>query len=317
MMRIVSLLPSATEIIAEIGLGEDLVGVTHECDWPPRVRSLPKVTHTLIPTEASSREIDSLVRERLATGRALYTLDLPALEALAPDLIVTQALCDVCAVAEEEVRAASCSLPGQPRVINLEPTTLPDVLDCLVTVADAAGVRELGEASRQRLQDRVQRVADRTATLELRTPTVILEWIDPPFSAGHWVPEVVALAGGEELIGRPGDKSRTLAWEEVLAARPEAMFISCCGYSVERTLEDLPQLFERPGYHDLPCVQSGRVFVLDGSAYLSRPGPRLVDALEMMARALHPALHPLPAELEPALALQSELRGHGAGGTDF
>jgi iron complex transport system substrate-binding protein len=296
-MRIVSLLPSATEIVCEVGLGDALVGVTHECDWPPFVKSLPKVTQTLIPSNASSRQIDQLVRERMSTGRALYTLDLAVLESLKPDLIVTQALCDVCAVAEEEVRQAACRLPGQPRVINLEPSTLAEVLESVETVAGAAGVAEQGRAARLKLQARVDAVAARTRESSDKPRTVVLEWIDPPFSAGHWVPEIVALAGGREVIGRPGEKSRTLAWNEVVNARPEVVFISCCGYTVERTREDLPILFDFPGYRDLPCVRSKRVFILDGSAYLSRPGPRLVDSLEIIANALDPQVQRLSAEV--------------------
>jgi iron complex transport system substrate-binding protein len=299
-MRIVSLLPSATELICEVGLEDSLVGVTHECDWPPLALELPKVTRTLIPTEASSREIDGLVRERLATGRALYVLDGPVLESLRPDLIVTQALCDVCAVAEEEVRAAACHLPGRPRVINLEPSTLREVLDSIDEVARAAECAAAGERARIALERRIEAVTGRTSRIRPRPRTVVLEWIDPPFSAGHWVPEIVDLAGGLEALGRPAQKSRTLAWEEVVAARPEVLFISCCGYSVARTLEDLPILERMPGYEDLPCVRSGRVYVLDGAAYLSRPGPRLVDALEIMAHALHPVLHPLPDGLAAA-----------------
>jgi iron complex transport system substrate-binding protein len=264
------------------------------------VSALPKVTRTLIPTDASSRRIDELVRERMSNGRALYTLDLPVLEWLKPDLIVTQALCDVCAVAEEEVRAAACELPGRPGVINLEPSTLAEVLESVETVARAAGAAEQGTTARHRLQARIDACAARTRDRSERPPTVVLEWIDPPFSAGHWVPEIVALAGGHEVIGRPGEKSRTLTWHEVLEARPEVMFISCCGYTVERTREDLPILFDYPGYRDLPCVRRKQVFILDGSAYLSRPGPRLVDSLEILAHALDPRRQTLSAELSLA-----------------
>jgi iron complex transport system substrate-binding protein len=291
-MRLVSLLPSATEIIAELGLADSLVGVTHECDWPPSVQILPKVTRTLIPVDATSREIDGLVRERLNHGRALYSLDDAVLESLHPDLIVTQALCDVCAVAEAEVREAACRLPGNPRVVNLEPESLTEVLASLKTVADAADVPEQGAAAVQRLQSRIHAVAERSCLIDARPRVVVLEWIDPPFSAGHWVPEIVELAGGHEVIGRPGEKSRPLGWDDVVAARPDVLLISCCGFSIDRTREDLPALQRQPGYSELPCVRNGRVFLLDGSAYLSRPGPRLVDSLEIIAHALHPGVHP-------------------------
>lgn len=310
-MRIVSLLPSATEIVCDLGLGDDLVGVTHECDHPPFVAGLPKVTRTLIPHDAGSRDIDALVRERLKTQRALYTLDLPTLERLAPDLIVTQALCDVCAVAEAEVTAAACSLPGRPRVINLEPVSLEDVLDTLRAVGRAAGVADRGEAVVSDLRRRIDATAARTERVADRPRVVLLEWLDPPFSCGHWSPELVWLAGGDEVIGRAGRPSRTLAWEEVVAARPDVLVVACCGFSLERTLVDVPGLTARPGWADLPAVRAGRVYVTDGNAYFSRPGPRLVDSLEILAHALHPDVHPLPRGLPAARRLTPAELGAG------
>lgn len=300
-MRIVSLLPSATEMICALGLGEQLVGVTHECDHPEFVRRLPKVTQTLIPTDASSAEIDQLVRQRLETSRALYTLDLPTLEALQPELIVTQALCDVCAVAEAEVRAAACNLPGRPQVINLEPESLAEVFTALRQVAVAAGIERHAEAVIAELVARVDAVAARTASIEHRPRVALLEWLDPPFSCGQWSPELVRLAGGIEGLGREGVASRTLRWEEVIAWQPEVVLIACCGFTVERTLEDVPALQAVPGWFELPAVRAGRVYVTDGSQYFSRPGPRLVDSLELLAHALHPDVHPLPPGLPPPL----------------
>ncbi|VTU02498.1 abc transporter substrate-binding protein : ABC-type Fe3+-hydroxamate transport system, periplasmic component OS=Chloracidobacterium thermophilum (strain B) GN=Cabther_B0043 PE=4 SV=1: Peripla_BP_2 [Gemmataceae bacterium] len=310
-MRIVSLLPSATEIVCELGLGNALVGVTHECDHPPFVADLPKVTRTLIPHDAGSRDIDALVRERLKSQRALYTLDLPTLERLAPTLVVTQALCDVCAVAEAEVTAAACSLPGRPRVVNLEPMSLEDVLDTLRVVGRAAGVVGRGEAVVPDLRRRVGEVAARSDRVAARPRVVLLEWLDPPFSCGHWSPELVRLAGGDEVIGRAGHPSRTLSWEEVVAARPDVVFVACCGFSLDRTLVDVPGLAARPGWADLPAVRAGRVFVTDGNAYFSRPGPRLVDSLEILAHALHPDVHPLPRGLPSALRLRPAELGVG------
>lgn len=285
-MRIVSLLPSATEVLCALGLEPQLVGVTHECDFPSTVQALPRVTQTLIPTDAPSREIDTLVRERMKTRRALYTLDLAVLESVRPDLIVTQALCDVCAVAEEEVQAAACSLPGRPRVVNLEPTTLGEVLASIRTVAEAAGIPERGQAVLAGLQARIDRVAQRVVARSHRPRVVLLEWIDPLFSCGHWSPELVTLAGGQEVVSQPGQRSRTLTWDEVVAAQPEVLVIACCGYSIERTRQDLPILEAQPGWSDLPCVRSKRVHIVDGSAYFSRPGPRLVDSLEILAELL-------------------------------
>ncbi len=294
-LRIVSLLPSATEIICALGLESQLVGVTHECDYPPSARDLPKVTRARIPTEATSAEIDALVRERLQSAQALYALDLPTLAALQPNLIVTQALCDVCAVAEEEVKAAACALPGSPRVVNLEPQTLDEVFACLGQVGEAAGCQAMAEQVIAERKARVAAVAKRSATAPRRPRVALLEWLHPPFSCGHWSPELVHLAGGDELLGRAGVPSRTLAWEELAAAQPEVIFVACCGFSVERTLEDLAQLAAHPVWQALPAVRQGRVYVADGSHYFSRPGPRLVESLEILAHALHPEIHPLPA----------------------
>jgi iron complex transport system substrate-binding protein len=277
-----------------LGLEDQLVGVTHECDYPPFVRQLPKVTRTLIPAEASSGEIDRLVRRRLQTDRALYTLDLPVLQGLRPDLIVTQALCDVCAVAEDEVRAAACRLPSSPRVINLEPQTLSEVLASIRQVATAVSVARYADQVISALTARVETVVARTTTLHRRPRVALLEWLDPPFSCGHWTPELVRLAGGVEGLGQEGRPSRTLRWEEVLAWQPEVVFIACCGFSVERTLCDLPALQSVAGWQDVPAVRSGRVYVTNGSHYFSRPGPRLVDSLEILAHTLHPEVHPLP-----------------------
>ena len=306
MIPIVSLLPSATEIVCELGLGDQLVGVTHECDYPPFVRKLPKVTRTLIPHDASSRDIDALVRERLKTQRALYTLDIPTLERLRPELIVTQALCDVCAVAEAEVTAAACMLPGRPKVVNLEPMRLVEVFACLRLVGEAAGVSRRASEVVARLQARVAAVENRTRGIADRPRVVLLEWIDPPFCSGHWSPELVRLAGGIEVIGQEAQPSRTTAWHEIIRADPEVLFIACCGFNAERTRQDLPILAAYPGFDSLSCVRSGRVYLVDGNAYFSRPGPRLVDSLEILAHALHPHVHPLPSGLPAARRLTAE-----------
>jgi iron complex transport system substrate-binding protein len=296
-MRIVSLLPSATEIVCVLGLRDQLVAVTHECDWPPSVRELPKVTRTLIPADATSAEVDDLVRERLESGKALYTLDMPVLERIAPDLIVTQALCDVCAVAEDEVRSAASTLPGMPRVVNLEPRSLADVLASIGQVARATGTEQRCRRVVAGLQARIDKVVERSRHISRRPRVVLLEWIDPPFSCGHWTPELVEMAGGIEGVGRAGLPSQTTAWSQIVAWRPEVMVIACCGYDLERTLADVPILRCRPNWHDLPCVRDHRVFAVDGSAYFSRPGPRLVDSLEILANSLHPEVHHLRSGL--------------------
>lgn len=297
-MRIVSLLPSATEIICALGLEEQLVGVTHECDYPASVLSLPKVTHTLIPADAASSDIDERVRQRLETDNALYQLNLPVLESLQPDLIVTQALCEVCAVAEDEVRAAARQLPTRPAVVNLEPVCLDDLYDNLRQVAIAANVEERAEGVIDRLRARVDAVARRSAPLDQHPKVALLEWLDPPFSCGHWSPELVRLAGGREVLGREGQPSRTLRWDEVAASEPEVLFIACCGFTAERAMQDVHALASETFWRQLPAVASGRVYVIDGAQYFSRPGPRLVDSLEILAHTLHPHTHPRPEGVE-------------------
>ena len=294
-MRIVSLLPSATEMICTLGLEDRLVGVTHECDYPPSVRRLPKVTRTRLPSDASSGEIDRLVREQLKTTRSLYSLDLPLLNDLRPDVIVTQSLCQVCAVAQDEVQAALSQLPGNPRVINLEPQSLEGMFDALRHVASAAGVS--AEERIRSLKARVDAVAARSARLTRRPRVALLEWLDPPYSCGHWSPELVRVAGGIEGLGGEGQPSRRLRWAEIIAWQPEVVFIACCGMNVERTLRDLAGIQSVSGWRDLLAVSSRRVHVVDGSHYFSRPGPRLVESLELLAHALHPDLHPLPSGL--------------------
>jgi iron complex transport system substrate-binding protein len=303
-LRIVSLLPSATEIVCALGLGDRLVGVTHECDYPPPVRALPKVTRTLIPTDAPGAVIDALVRDRLGARSALYSLDEEMLDRLRPDLIVTQALCDVCAVAEDEVRAAACRLPGGPRVLNLEPETLGQVLDCIGEVARAAGVASRAAEVVAGLRARVDAVADRVRGVPHRPRVALLEWLDPPFSTGHWNPELIRLAGGEDGLGREGAKSVALRWEDVIAYRPEVVVIACCGFTAERTMPETAVLGRLPGWPDLPAVRDGRVHVADGAAYFSRPGPRLLDSLELLAHVLHPDRCPLPPWVQRPVVLR-------------
>lgn len=305
-MRIVSLLPSATEIICGLGLRDQLVGVSHECDYPADVSVLPKVTKTVIPHDASSVEIDTLVREQLKTNAALYSLDMPVLNELQPDLIVTQALCDVCAVADSEVQTAACSLSSNPKVVNLEPMCLADVMHCIREVGAAAERADLADSYIEELQTRIDAVATRTQTIanDQRPSTVLLEWIDPPFSAGHWSPELVSIAGGVEAIGVAGQRSTTTSWDEIVKANPEAMIIACCGFDVARTLQDLPILRSYPGWSSLRCVQNERVHLVDGNAFFNRPGPRLIDSLEILANALHPGVHPIPMDDFAAISVE-------------
>ena len=297
-MRIVSLLPSATEIVCALGLGDQLVGVTHECDHPQSVQSLPRVTRTLIPVDAASCEIDRLVSEQLNTTKALYQLDLPLLKELRPDVIVTQSLCDVCAVSPNEVQTALAQLPGTPRVVNLEPQSLDGLFKAIRQVASAVGV--CADDTIRRLRGRVEAVAMRSAGVSERPRVTFLEWLDPPFSSGHWNPELVRIAGGIEGLGKEGQPSRRIRWDEVSAWQPDVIAIACCGFTIERTCQDLAGTHAITGWHELPAVRSGRVYVADGSHYFNRPGPRLIESLELLAHAIHPDRHQVPAGL-PAL----------------
>jgi iron complex transport system substrate-binding protein len=299
-MRLVSLLPSATEIICSLGFADSLVGVSHECDYPAEVLELPKVTTSLIPEAASSREIDTLVREKSKTSKALYSLNQAVLEKLKPDLIITQALCDVCAVAEEEVRAVVSKLPGNPQVINLAPMTLAQVFESMLQVGRAVGKEEQANFVVNAYQKRVDEVVLRSKQMVKNPRLVFLEWLDPPFSSGHWTPELIAMAGGVELLGKPGVPSRTLSWREVADAQPEMLFIAACGFAVERTTQDLPVLENVMMQKEFASLKPDKVFVADGSQYFNRPGPRLVDSLEILAHAIDPIVHPLPSYLQPA-----------------
>jgi len=295
-MRIVSLLPSATEIVCALGLGDQLVGVTHECDYPQFVQSLPRVTRTLIPVDAASCEIDRLVSEQLKTTKALYQLDLPLLKELRPDVIVTQSLCDVCAVSPNEVQTALAQLSGAPRVVNLEPQSLEGLFEAIRQVASAVGVS--ADDTIRHLRGRVEAVAVRSAGGSERPRVMFLEWLDPPFSSGHWNPELVRIAGGIEGLGKEGQPSRRLRWEEVFAWRPEVLCIACCGFTIERTRQDLTGTQALAGWQELPAVRSGRVYVADGSHYFNRPGPRLIESLELLAHAIHPDRHQAPVGLQ-------------------
>lgn len=292
-MNIVSLLPSATEIICAIGLEAELVGITHECDFPESVGGLPVVTRSLIPEGLCSDEIDARVREQLSGQAALYQLRMDVLERLQPDLIISQSLCDVCAVAADEVQTAARALPGQPTVLNLEPMSLDDVLDTMVEVGVATGRETDAAAAVQKLSARVDAVRERTDRI---TPTerprvAVLEWLDPLFNAGHWTPELVGFAGGIDCTGTPKRPSEQLTWEQLAAADPDAIVVSLCGFDVERSMVDVERLRGDPRWEGLRAVREKRLLVMDGNAYLSRPGPRLVDGLEILARGLHPAVH--------------------------
>lgn len=287
--RIVSLLPSATEIICALGLADLLAAVTHECDYPAVALGKPQITRSRLHSGMSSGEIDAAVRSQLASdAHSLYTIDRDLLASLKPDLVITQQLCTVCAVDMEDVLDAIRDLPHIPEVINLEPMSLNDVLGDIEMLGEATGHQLASHTLVTSLEARIEQVY----TLAERAPehprVAFLEWIDPLFCGGHWNPELVRLAGGYDPLGREGQPSEQVEWEQVAAFEPEVMVISCCGFSAERARQDLPIIEAMPGYGDLPCVRNGRIHVVDGAAYFSRPSPRLVDSLELLAQFLHP-----------------------------
>jgi iron complex transport system substrate-binding protein len=302
-MKIVSLLPSATELVCGIGLRDQLVGVSHECDYPPSVVGLPILTSSRIPEGLDSGKIDRLVTDQLKNDEALYDLVMEPLTKLEPDLIVTQALCDVCAVSGNDVARAIGSLPGDPRVVNLEPICLNDVLDTVDLLAEAANCVEQGRRYRAELQGRIDLVAARSETIDDKPRVALLDWLDPLFDGGHWSPEIIALAGGEPCFGAKQEPSQRRDWNQLIEADPDAIFIALCGFNIERSLQDVEQFLACDGFAALQAKFHTKIFLVDGNAYFSRPGPRLVDALEIMAHALHPSIHSLPAGLPEAIKI--------------
>lgn len=290
-MRIVSLIPAATEIVGALGLMDGLVGVSHECDFPSKANDKPRVTRCEIHESGlPSDVVDRWVRETLASRGTLYTMDEELLRRLRPDVILTQKLCDVCAVGYGSVARLAATLPGPPQVINLEPNSLEEVFDDILRVAGILGVPERGRNVVASLTERVEAVRDAAKSAERTPRCALLEWIDPLYRSGHWNPELVEIAGAVEVLGRRGQDASAVSWDDVAKADPEVIVLACCGYGVERTLRDVPILEGLPGWERLPAVRRGEVYVVDGCAYFSRPGPRLVDSLEILAGIVHPEI---------------------------
>jgi iron complex transport system substrate-binding protein len=288
-MRIASLLPSATEIVCALGLEDQLVAVTHECDFPIRVKRKPVVTASVLSPNTGSDAIDRHIRRLVHEGSSIYHLDADRLAALDPNLILTQELCQVCAVSYPIVETAARRLGGSTQLVSLEPESLSDVYDHVQLVGRLTD--RIDEADRvvTGLQQRVSAVNRLVGQRETRR-VLCLEWIDPLFGSGHWTPELVELAGGQDLLGNRRQPARVIAWDEVIAAAPDVLVVMACGFSLDRSLQEMPLLEQRPGWKALPAVRSGDVYVVDGNAYFSRPGPRLVDSVEIMAGLLHPDL---------------------------
>ena len=278
-----------------LGLGPDLVGVTHECDYPPAALELPRITRDVLPTGLSSAQIDAAVKERTLAGESIYELDAEALHELGPDLIVTQALCSVCAVSYDDVRAIADEVSTRPQVISLDPHTVGEVLGDARTLAQATDRKD---AATELIRDAAGRIDGiRLAVRKARRPRVVaLEWLDPPFAAGHWTPQLIDFAGGEDAIGFPGENSAERSWEEVAAAQPDTVIVMPCGYDAEIAHREAEMHRD-----ELAALGAGEVVAVNASAYFSRPGPRIVDGLELLAHILHPELVPE----NPRLAAQA------------
>ncbi|MGH2926825.1 MAG: cobalamin-binding protein [Solirubrobacteraceae bacterium] len=288
-MRIVSLVPSATEMLFALGLGSDVVAVTHECDYPAAAAELPKVTRDALPEGLAPAQIDAAVRERTLAGNSIYELDAEALHELAPDLIVTQALCPVCAVSYDDVRTLAEEISSRPQVLALDPHTVGEILGDVRTLAQATGRKDAGVDLVARTAARIDRI--RIATHRTRRLRVAaLEWLDPPFAAGHWTPQLIEYAGGEDVLGLPGESSEERGWDQIAAVHPDVVIVMPCGYDAEIAHREAEMHREQ-----LAAVGAGEVVAVNAAAYFSRPGPRIVDGLELLAHILHPDLVPEPA----------------------
>jgi iron complex transport system substrate-binding protein len=297
--RIVSLLPSATEIVCALGLTDNLVGITHECDYPPQVAGKPALTASRIShARMSSAEIDHAVRSQLDGHGSIYDLDEQRMRALKPDLILTQELCDVCAVSYKTVMRAARMFETDVRVVSLEPNTIGDIFNNIRTVGELTGREKAAGEVVNQLTARLDNIARALKGLEKRPRTLMLEWLEPAFAPGHWVPEQVAIAGGDHAFGRMGQPSVTTNAEEIRSYAPEVVVMIPCGYYKEDILRQLPQSRLPEGWQDLPAVRSGEVWAVDATSYFSRPGPRVVRGVEILARILHPEVFGPPDEDE-------------------
>jgi iron complex transport system substrate-binding protein len=297
-VRIASLVPSATEMLFALGLGDQVVAVTHECDYPPEAAGRPHLTRSLVPAGLSAGEIDAAVRRLTGEGRHLYELDEIALDELEPDLIVTQAVCEVCAVSYDDVVAVAARLPGKPRVISLDPSNLAEVLADVPRLGEAAGVAARAARLSEELERRLASV--RRAVAGAPRPTVLaLEWLDPPFIGGHWVPEMIEIAGGVDVLAVAGEKSRIAEWDEITAANPDVIVAMPCGWNAAQARSEVE------GHAgEVASVGAERIWAVDAAASFSRPGPRLVEGVELLAHLLHPDRVDAPAGVpfEPAPA---------------
>ena len=300
MTRIISLLPAATEISAALGLMEQVVGVSHECDFPEEAKARPRITHCPVHNAGlTSGEVDQWVRRALRDNGTIYTIDEPLLRELRPDVILTQKLCDVCAVGYGTVARLAETLPGPPQVVNLEPTSLTDIFADIRRVADACAVPERARGIIARLSERVGAVRLRADRISHRPRCFLMEWAEPPFCSGHWGPELMEMAGGCDSLGRMHKPSSQVNWQEVIDIRPEIIVLALCGYDIDHARRDYKLLRRLPGFDSLPAARRGEIYLVDASAYFARPGPRVVDSLEILAGILHPREFPEFASTRP------------------
>jgi iron complex transport system substrate-binding protein len=311
-MRICSLLPSATEVIAALGLSDELVGISHECDYPPSVRSVPIMVEPMIPSHGlASADIDKQVSQLVASGQRLYRLKNDLLRQARPDLVLSQDLCHVCAVTPDQLHDALCSLPYQPTILTLNPSTVHDVITDVVRIGDAVGRSAEGHRLATQLRARLDAIRTCVQDISHRPRVVCIEWLSPLYVAGHWVPEMVQLAGGQDVLAQPGSPSRVVTWDDVLAAAPDVLIVMPCGFSIDQTQTELFRMMQQPGQWRVSSNLAQRTFLVDASSYFSRPGPRLIDGIELLAAILHPSDHdhihesmacrlgPLPIHLHP------------------
>jgi iron complex transport system substrate-binding protein len=288
--RVVSLISSATEIVCALGLERALVGRSHECDYPPSVQRLPQCTRPRFNVEGTSKEIDERVKQALHEGPSVYHVDAALLRELRPDVVITQAQCEVCAVSPRDVENAVCSWgSGRPRIVTLLPNCLADVWTDIQNVADALEFAERGRQLIASLRSRMDEIARQAANID-KPRIACIEWIDPLMAAGNWTPELIQLAGGVELFGKAGAHSGWLKWEELQEQNPDMLLAAPCGFGLRRTLDELPTLTHHSNWRELTAVRTGRVYAADGNQFFNRPGPRLVESLEILAEILHPQL---------------------------
>ena len=288
-MRIVSLIPSATEIVAALGCADQLVGRSHECDYPASVKSLPICTAPRLDLSGSSADIDKRVKDALKTAIAVYEVDKELLEELAPDIIITQSQCEICAVSLKDVEAAVCDWTGKDvQIVSLEPMNLNDVFDDIHRVAKALKKEAAGDALVKEMKSRIDAIHEKTKKISSHPSIACIEWTEPMMAAGNWVPEMVSIAGGQDPLGKAGEHSPWMGWDELLEAKPEVVAFMPCGFGLSRTESEATTVTQSPHWQGLPAVQQGQTYVTDGNHFFNRPGPRLVESLEILAEILHP-----------------------------